>query len=242
MMPAAARSVMPGWMAAIMASCALMEASPALWRRVEFAWVLDGAEGGGEVGDVQQAGTAFGAESGGCPCGKGAGVRVVGLAPETVPEVAIAFKEGTENSGEIGEGADFIDAGDFGCVGGGGVELGAGEALGTEVAGGEEEDFAVAAGGVEVVADVGGYNEERGAGLIPASQVVEVGVLAEGIEVGEGFVGGEDQGDALVEGSAEADAAVVVVGGGLAVEGEEGQGEEEKKKGETGAGPHREGV
>ena len=84
--------------------------------------------------------------------------------------------------------------------------------------------------------------EEGGAGLIPAGEVVEVGILAEGIEVGKGLVGGEDDGDALVEGSAEADAAVVVVGGGLAVEGEEGQGKKEKKKGETGAGPHREGV
>src|ERR1700683_5812035 len=213
-----------------------------LVEEVEFSRLLEGAKGGGKVGDVEEASGGFGAEGRGGPGGEGAGVLVVGLAPEAVLEVAIAFEQGAEEGGKIGEGADFIDAGDFGCVGGGGVELGAGEALGAEIAGGEGGDFAGAAGGVEVVADVGRDNEEGGAGLIPAGEVVEVGILAEGIEVGEGLVGGEDDGDAVVEGSAEADAAVVVVGGGLAVEGEEGQGKKEKKKGETGAGPHREGV
>jgi hypothetical protein len=99
---------------------------------------------------------------------------------------------------------------------------------------------------VQVFADGGSFDEERGAGLVPAGEVLEVGVLAVRGEVGEGLVGGEDDGDALIEGSTEADTAVVVVGGGLTVQtmkggGEKGDGEEEQQ-GEADEEPHREKV
>jgi hypothetical protein len=130
---------------------------------------------------------------------------------------------------------DFVDACEARRVGGGCVELGAGVALFAKVAGGEEEDFAVGAGGVESVGGGWGDEEEGGSGLVPAGEVVEVGVLAVGSEVGFGLFGGEEDRDALVEGFAEMDAAGVIVGGGLAVEREEGRsGREEEKSGEAG--------
>ena len=195
----------------------------------ELAGIFRGAENAGEFVDIQEVGRGRQTERGRGPFGQGAGAGVGGLAPEAVLEVAITLEQGAEDGGELGHGQDFGDAGGLDGVGRCGVELGAGVALDAGVAGGEKENFAVAADGVQVLADSGSFDEERGAGLVPAGEVIEVGVLAVGGEVGDGLVGGEEDGDALVEGSAEADAAVVVVGGGLTVEREQGGGEQEQQ-------------
>ena len=175
----------------------------------ELAGIFRSAENAGEVAGIEEVGSGRQTEGGRGPFSQGAGADVGGLAPEAVLEVAIALEQSTEDGGELGHGQDFGDAGGLDGVGRCGVEPGAGVALDAGVAGGEKENFAVAADGVQVLADGGSFDEERGAGLIPAGEVIEVGILAVGGEVGDGFVGGEEDGDALVEGSAEADAAVV---------------------------------
>ena len=152
------------------------------------------------------------AEGSGGPRNEGFRLCRLGLAPESADGAGILRGKIVEQGRQLAHRLDFVNAGCAGCAGSVRAELLAGVALHAHVARGQEKDLAIGAGRARTVRRRCRLDEQRGSGLIPAGEVVEVSVLAVGHEVELGLFGGEEDGDSAIELFSQAYPASVVVG------------------------------
>ena len=150
---------------------------------------------------------------------EGFGGLHIRLRPHVEGNSAIRGDQLVQVGGEVRHRFHIVDAGGPGHARCCRIHLGAGVGFHAQIARGQEEDFLVIArvrGLAGALGLVGWADDhQRCAGLVPAGQVVEVRILAIGIEVEHRLFRGEEDGNATVQGIAKRNAASVVVTGGL---------------------------